>query len=104
MRRENYIKVTLSDDELAKLDERRPDGLTRAQWLRELARGSAGTTSSLPARRSSLFCGAKLGTVKRRPPSRSSGHCDLTRGCETSLRNTTMTSLSSSSAADERPA
>jgi hypothetical protein len=43
MRRENYIKVTLSDDELAKLDERRPDGLTRAQWLRELARGSAAT-------------------------------------------------------------
>jgi hypothetical protein len=101
MRCENYIKVTLSDDELAKLDERRPDGLTRAQWLRELARGSAATDEQ-PSRAqviAVLWRQARDG--KRRPPSRSSGRCDLTRGCETSLRNTTTTSLSSSSAADE---
>ena len=38
MKREHQIKVRLSDDELAQLDEQRPEGLTRAAWLRELAR------------------------------------------------------------------
>jgi hypothetical protein len=37
--REHEVRVRLNADELAQLDERRPDGLTRAQWLRELARG-----------------------------------------------------------------
>jgi hypothetical protein len=41
--REHQVRVRFNDDELAQLDERRPDGLSRAQWLRELARGSAGT-------------------------------------------------------------
>jgi hypothetical protein len=42
------VRVRFNDDELARLDERRPDGLTRAQWLRELARGrvEAGETPS----------------------------------------------------------
>jgi hypothetical protein len=39
--REHQITVRFNADELARLDERRPDGLTRAQWLRELARGPA---------------------------------------------------------------
>jgi hypothetical protein len=39
--RKHQITVRFNADELARLDERRPDGLTRAQWLRELARGSA---------------------------------------------------------------
>jgi hypothetical protein len=37
--REHVVKVRFNADELAQLDESRPDGLTRAQWLRELARG-----------------------------------------------------------------
>jgi hypothetical protein len=46
--REHEVRVRLNADELARLDERRPDGLTRAQWLRELARGpvEAGETPS----------------------------------------------------------
>lgn len=39
MSRTHEVTVRLNDDELARLDEQRPDGLTRAQWLRELARG-----------------------------------------------------------------
>jgi hypothetical protein len=73
MRRENYINVTLSDDELAKLDERRPDGLTRANGRASSRAGPPAPASSLPARRSSPFCGARPETAKRRPPSRSSG-------------------------------
>ena len=49
MTRTNEIKVRLDDDEVARLDERRPAGLTRAQWLRELARGPA-TAAEVPSR------------------------------------------------------
>jgi hypothetical protein len=46
--REHQVRVRFNADELAQLDERCPDGLTRAQWLRELARGpvEAGETPS----------------------------------------------------------
>jgi hypothetical protein len=48
--RKHEIRVRLSADELVGLDERRPNGLTRAQWLRELARGPVEAGES-PSRR-----------------------------------------------------
>ena len=40
-KRTQEVKVRLNADEMARLDEQRPNGLTRAQWLRELAKGPA---------------------------------------------------------------
>jgi hypothetical protein len=38
MPRENALKVTLSDEEMARLDELRPSGTTRPAFLRSLLR------------------------------------------------------------------
>ena len=41
MDRDHELKVRLDDGELARLDELRPDGMSRAGYVRELLRGAA---------------------------------------------------------------
>ena len=62
-KRTQEVKVRLNADEMARLDEQRPNGLTRAQWLRELAKGPA-RAAETPSREPVLWRMTQDGKVQ----------------------------------------